>query len=105
LSNLLRSVIKEPNSINNWLALLKFGDKILRKPTRGGVHRNLSSIVTHRCKDFNANITDLNHVNKFQKSRRDVKTKDRNDNEEIDNVRACKLGKTVSMKIEEGKGK
>ena len=52
LTKLLLSVVKTPNSLVDWEALLLFGKRVLSKLPRGGHHRNLSNVVTRRCMNF-----------------------------------------------------
>jgi hypothetical protein len=47
LDKRLRDVINGPDDLNAWSALLEFGS-LFSQPTRGGIHRNLTSILIKR---------------------------------------------------------
>ena len=52
LSKLPSTVVHKPQSIEAWADLLSFAKRILFKPQRGGIHRNLGNIITRCCRDF-----------------------------------------------------
>jgi len=49
LTRLLRNVLGDPDSEDNWVTLLGFGGSVLLKPTRGGKRHNLSNTIKARC--------------------------------------------------------
>jgi len=45
LASLLRKVVSDPDLSPNWLAVLNWGNAVLRPPKRGGKRHNLSKII------------------------------------------------------------
>ena len=52
LTKLCTSIVNCPTSEVNWISLLSFSRLILSKPIRGGVKKNLSNIISAKCRDF-----------------------------------------------------
>ena len=52
LTQLLRGVVSDVDRVDNWVKLLAFGRVVLFRPPRGGHQRNLSNIISRRCRDF-----------------------------------------------------
>ena len=53
LSRLLQDITRNPNNIDLWDELLKFGEAILTKPDRGGKRHNLANTIKKRtCEAF-----------------------------------------------------
>ena len=52
LTKLCTSIVNCPTSEINWISLLSFGRLILSKPTRGGVKKSLTNIISAKCKDL-----------------------------------------------------
>ena len=70
LSSLLRSVVSNPASVNNWLGLFNWAGSILQPAKRGGKRHNLSTTLRNRISSFAAsampeNLTD----SRFAKTR------------------------------------
>jgi len=49
---MLRKVVSNPDLSPNWLALLNWGNAVLRPPKRGGKRHNLSKIIKQRISSF-----------------------------------------------------
>jgi len=54
LASVLRKVVANPQSADNWLEVFNWGHSILHQPKRGGMRHNLSSVIKRRLLAYTA---------------------------------------------------
>ena len=103
LTKIINKVSASPHSVRGWEYLLAFGRDILQRPIQGGSTRNITNILTQRCRSFGEVMSRDGEVVPAASARSNPPPKrGKGPTGNLDHGTVWALSRVVSARLEEG---